>query len=183
MELFVGLLERAVGEFKCGIARGDSVAAIGVLNCINVVRCCGGALPPNTPQVEKDWPPQPAQDKKDLTEDESRGLAFASLAASNIDLALIFIGGGALPQRFRPGEKFQFNVQGFVRYLAAAIRQRATAEDIEPAWRDFIDCFPRKLASGTLDWIDLMWAARVVMVHFEHRPVNTAAEALHKLVA
>jgi len=179
---FDEFLQRAVDEFIPEIKKGHSLSAIGLLNYLNVCVSCGIAVSARLTEIEADWLSQTAKHKRDLTESESRHIAFAALAIGALDLVPTFIGGGALSQRFRPGETFQFNTQGFVRYIAVAILSGAKAEDIEPAWRDFLDCFPRKLASETLDWVDLMWAARTMMEHFEHQPVTVVAENLHKLV-
>lgn len=182
LSLFNQFLGPAVEELGQKIKKGHLVSAISILNYVVVATCCASDLPGQATALEAVWLPRIAQCKRDLTESESKHMAFAALASGALDLVPTFIGGGALPQRFRPGETFQFNTQGFVRYMAVAMLSRAKAEDIEPAWRDFLDCFPRKLASETLDWVDLMWAARTMMMHFEHRPVAVVAENLHKLV-
>jgi hypothetical protein len=179
---FDEFLQRAVDEFIPEIRKGHSFSAIGLLNYLNVCVCCGIAVSARFTEAEAGWLAQIAKHKRDLTESELRHLAFAALAGGALDLVPTFIGGGTLPQRFTPGETFQFNTQGFVRYIAVAMLSSAKAEDIEPAWRDFQECFPRKLASETLDWVDLMWAARTMMEHFEHQPVTVVADNLHKLV-
>jgi hypothetical protein len=175
-------LVRALGEFEGGIRRGSAVRAVGLLNYLNAARCCGAEVPSQADGVEPVWLQQIAQFQGDLTESESKTMALAVLASALVDLVPTFIGGAPVLADFKPGETFGFNVQGFVRYVAAAIRAGAASEAVELAWRDFVDSFPRKLASQTLGWVDLLWAARSMMVHFEHRPVETVAAALHEFV-
>src|SRR5262249_2212079 len=133
---------RALGEFKGGIQRGSAVRIAGLLNYLNAARCCGAEVPPQADGVESAWLRQIAQFQPDLTENESKTLALAALALALVDLVPAFIGGGPAPADFNPGESFGFNVQGFVRYVAAAIRAGAAPEAVEPAWRDFVDNFP-----------------------------------------
>jgi hypothetical protein len=182
VSLFNRFLGSAIEELSPEVKKGHVVSAISMLNYAVVAACCASDLPEQATTLEAVWLPQIAKYKHDLTESESKYMAFAALASGALDLVPTFIGGGALPQRFRPGETFQFNTQGFVRYIAVAMLSGTKVEDIEPAWRDFLDCFPRKLASETLDWVDLMWAARTMMEHFEHQPVTVVAENLHRLV-
>lgn len=183
MEPIAELLPRAIQQVSMGgIGVGRLVATVGLLSYLNVSRCCGVQVPPEAVTVEPRWLEQLVAFKRKLDEEESAALAFAALAAKELALVTAFIGGGALPRRFKPGEVFQFNIQGFVRYLAVALEQQASAEDIEPAWRDFVRCFPYKYAAGTLRFVHLMWCARVVMTHFERRPVETVADALHQMI-
>jgi hypothetical protein len=177
------LMPRAIEEISvAGVGVGRLVATIGLLSYLNVSRCCGVAVPPEAIAIEPLWLEQLVEFKRKLDEEERAALAFAALAVRELALVPVFIGGGALPGRFKPGEVFQFNTQGFVRYLAVALEQNASALDIEPAWRDFVRCFPYKYAAGTLRFVHLMWCARAVMVHFERRAVETVAGALHQMI-
>ena len=172
---------RAVGEFETGVDCRNTVRALGLLSYLNTTLCCGASVV-SASGLEARLLPQFPPHKKALTEREIHTLALAALAANLPELVPDLLGGGALPKRIRPGASFQFNVHGFVRYVAASMLARADAAAIEPAWRSFVDSFPRKLASNTLGWVDLLWAARAIMVHFEHRPAETVAAALHDLV-
>lgn len=182
LSLFNSQLDPAVKELGQEVEKHDVVSAMGIMKYASVAICCGSDLPRGALHLEETWLPQIAKFRRDLTESESRHMALAALACRKLELVPSFIRGGALPKRFRPGETFQFNAHGFVRYLAVAMLAHAKAEDIEPAWYDFLQCFPRKLASETLNWIDLLWVARTVMVHFEHRPVAVVADGLRQLV-
>jgi hypothetical protein len=183
MEAITEFLPLAIEE----ILRSDISAIragnyVRLLSYLNVTRCCGAPVPPEASTIESKWLTLLAEHKRKLDEDERSKMAFAALALKELALVPVFIYGGPLPKRFKPGEVFQFNVQGFVRYLAVALEQNASAEDIEPAWRDFVRCFPYKYAAGTLRFVHLMWCARTVMVHFERRPVETVADALHQMI-
>ena len=180
--LLADYFDRAVADFKSGVARGASVRALGLLNYLNLARCCGAEVPRSADGLEQAWLPQLAKFAGDFTEEESKTLAFAALGAALPDLVPAVIGGGALPSSFEPGKSFQFNVQGFAHYVASAMLAEATPEQVEPAWHDFVENFPRKLASQTLRWVDLMWAARAMMEHIEHRPAATTASELHEFV-
>jgi hypothetical protein len=175
-------LGSSLRELGSDITGDDVVRALGLLNYLNIARCCGAQVPRKAVGLEQKWLPQLAQFSDGYTEGESKTLALAALAAARPDLVPAFIGGRALPSNIKPGETFQFNVQGFVRYIAVAMREGAAPEAVEPAWRDFVECFPRKLASQTLRWVDLLWAARAMMEHFERRPAETVAAALHEFL-
>jgi hypothetical protein len=154
-----------------------------MLSFTNVVQCCGDALAADVGAVESSWLAELAADASDLRDLERRKLALAALATGATHLVPAFIKGGALPTQFVAGQTFDFNVQGFIRYLAVAIERRASADDVAPAWRTFVDRFPRKLAAETLDWLDLLWAARAVVAVIGRQPVGTVAQQLHTLVA
>jgi hypothetical protein len=182
LALLAEFLPPAIAEMSVRIRKDARVAAIGLLSYLNVARCCGGTVPADAATVEPEWLQVLAEHKRKLTENEKVTLAFAALAAKTISLVPDFIAGGRLPKRFVPGEVFQFNRQGFVRYLAVAIERQAAAQEIEPAWRDFVQSFPRLYAAKMIQFVDLMWCARAVMVHFERRPVETVADALHQMI-
>jgi hypothetical protein len=158
------------------------VTTLGVLHYVAVARCCDGALPREAIAIEKDWLPFLASRKGDMEEKESYSMAFAALALGAFERVPGFIGGGPLPASVEPGQKFQLNVQKFVRYMAAAAARGMKAEEVAPAFREFVLVFPLKVGAKSLQWIDLMHAARAYYVHFERRPVETVAQTLHELV-
>lgn len=184
LESVTGFLPRAIEQLsESDMSASNLGDFVRLLSYLNVTRCCGVAVPAKALTIEPHWLALLSEHRKKLDEDERTKMAFAALAVRELALVPVFISGGPLPQRFKPGEVFQFNVQGFVRYLAVALEQNASAQDIEPAWRDFVRCFPYKYAAGTLRFVHLMWCARAVMVHFERRPVETVADALHQMIA
>jgi hypothetical protein len=182
LAMLAEFLPRAIEEMSVRIRKDAQVAAIGLLSYLNVARCCGETVPADAATMEAEWLQVLAEHKRRLNENEKVTLAFAALAAKTISLVPDFIGGGRLPKRFAPGEVFQFNRQGFVRYLAVAIEREASAQEVEPAWRSFVQSFPRLYAARMIQFADLMWCARAVMAHFEKRPVETVAQAFHQMI-
>ena len=143
------------------------------------VRCCD--YPPRIPSREQEWLPPLVDHVKRLDEIQIRIVAF--LAIANDQLALLpKLIGGTIPAQFEPGRKFQFNVDGFLRYLAAASRNHATSEDIEAAWTDFLTAFPRLLGSEVLTWAGLLAAARAVYTRFNGVEIGAVAQRLHERV-
>jgi hypothetical protein len=173
-------LDQVLSDFAGGIDDGNVFLAAGVLNFANLLRCSGERVPAEVD--EPAWLAAIAPHKKMLEEKRQHSLALASLAVGESELVPKFIGGGKLPKTFKPGEAFQFNVQGFVRYMAVAMNHGAAAEDVGPAWGEFVQVFPRKLATKTLDWIDLFWATRAFLVHFEKRDAGEVAQDLYDYV-
>jgi len=158
------------------------VAWLGLLHYVDVCQCCGVNVTVGDRVVEVSWLQRIVEARPNLTREELVGAAMACLGLGQPELVPQLIGGGKLPTRFVPGEKFEFNVEGFIRYVAVAIRDKAEPEAVDPAWRSFLAAFPRKLATKTLTWTDLLWAARAMMEQIEGRPVGGTAQALHDLV-
>jgi hypothetical protein len=173
-------LEAVISDFAEGITGSNAFLAAGVLNFANLLRCSGERVPAEVD--EPAWLAAIVPHKKMLEEKRQHSLALASLAAGETELVPKFIGGGKLPKTFKPGETFQFNVQGFARYMAVAIEHGAAAEDVGPAWGEFVQVFPRKLATNTLDWPDLFYATRAFLVHFEKRDASEVAQDLYDYV-
>lgn len=183
IDLFDELCSVAISDLGQAVTAGSEVRALGLLNYLNAVSCCGNTDSPRASSVnESDWLSQIARGAENLTENELRNLAVAALATGRIDLVPAFIGGKLELDRFEPDKKFGFNTQGFVRYLAAAIDGDAEPEGVEIAWSEFLSNVPRMLASGTFTWVDLLWLGRALMVQIEKRPVETTAEGLHDLL-
>ena len=66
--------------------------------------------------------------------------------------------------------------------MAIATQVNATYENIEPAWIDFLNCFPENLATKTLNWADLFWFARIIVEQFQKKPVGLVAQTIYNLV-
>jgi hypothetical protein len=172
----------AIAELKHRLDTPQIMLAVKFLSYLNTARCCGESLPAEAVENEGHWFARIASKPADLDESVRQTLAFAALALGETSFVPGLIDSGPLAKRFVPGKSFQSNTQGFIRYLALAIDKKAKAEDIAPAWNDFVTHFPMKLSAETLTWPDLLWCARAVGVHFEGRPVETAAEAVHEMV-
>lgn len=181
LSLLAPFLPQALSEIGDTIDDETAKPALYLLAYVNVARCCG-ALAPGDGEVERRWLPPIAQLADTLSERDRFSLAFGAVAAGLPALVPDFIGGGPLPRSIEPGKSFGFNVPGFVRYLAAAETTGGTAADVLPAWTEFLDNFPRKLASNALEWFDLMWAARAFHARIEGEPDETVAEWLHRAV-
>ena len=177
------LLPRVLADFSAGITAVNRVPAQYLLSFCNTAVCCGVSLPSVAALLEREWLPQLASHADVMAEPERSTLALAAIAAGRPGLVSPFIGGGSLSTHLTPGETFNFNVQGFIRYLASAVQQGTPLSAIEPAWETFIDTFPYKLAASTLDWSHLLYAGRVVATSFEGRAVGTVAESLHRRVS
>ncbi|MCY1042081.1 hypothetical protein OV208_12210 [Corallococcus sp. bb12-1] len=176
------LAEPALEQVARGFEDLMPVQVVDTLSFVNTLECLGleDGLLARTP-VET-WLEALMKAHRTLHEEMAYRCGLVSLAQGLPDLAARFVGGDKLPATFTPGQTFGLNVQGFVRYLATALRQQARAEEVRPAWDMFVEVFPLKSAADTLEWKDLFWAARAYHVGFEHRPVAEVAEALHSRV-
>lgn len=179
---FDSALQTALKLMACKPFDVGLAGRIAVLHYINSARCSGTPLPEPALSAEGTWLPALSAYKDRVPEKVSDAMAFAALAFGRFELVPTFIGGGPLPASIEPGQKFQFNVQKFVRYMATAAVRGAKAEDVLPAFREFVLVFPFKLGAESLDWVELLYAARAYYVHFEHRPVETVSQTLHELV-
>ncbi|RKH20064.1 hypothetical protein D7Y13_06770 [Corallococcus praedator] len=155
---------------------------VNVLSFVNAMECAGQVDGLLARAPVESWLEALMKARRTLHEVLAYRCGLVSLAQGLPELAARFVGGGKLPESFTPGQTFGFNVQGFVRYLATAQRRQARAEEVRPAWETFAEVFPMKRAADTLDWKDLLWAARSFHVGFEHRPVAEVLEAVHSRV-
>ena len=152
------------------------------LYLLNSTRCCGHALPPEAAGVEDDWLTQLATLANGMNEREQHTLGIAASAASLARLVPSFTGSGPLAERFVPGQMLGFNVPDFAVYIATALVHKASYQDVEPAWLDFVHRFPYTLDTGALSWPALMWAARAVLSTIGQLPEAEVALELHRLV-
>ncbi|WP_375744262.1 hypothetical protein NR800_05515 [Corallococcus interemptor] len=179
-------LSRLAGPALQQVAREfDSLRpaqVINVLSFVNAQECAGvleGLLAGSPVEA---WLEALMKVRRTLHEDLVYRCGLVALALGPPELAARFVGGGALTEDFAPGRTFGFNVQGFVRYLATARLRKAPAQDVRPAWEEFVEAFPMKTAAGTLEWKDLFWAARAYFAGLEGRPVARVGESLHARV-
>jgi hypothetical protein len=175
-------LEAAIELVEARGLNNQFPGAVVVLQYINNARCAGLAVPESAVGAEAKWLPALAPYQSQMSDKDSYTMALAALALGAFDLVPTFSGGGSLPASIEPGQKFQFNVQKLIRYMAAAAVQGAKVDDVSPAFREFVLTFPFKLGAKSLDWTDLLYAARAYYVHFERRPAETVAQTLHELV-
>lgn len=155
---------------------------LNVLSFLNAAECCNSASDLVPPALLQKWAERFFAKRKAMSDEIELRSALVALAAGDIVLGAKLSGGGKLAGRFAAGETFGFNAQGFVRYLAVAIAQKAAADDARPAWIDFVRAFPAKKAAGTLDFNDLFWGARVFYHAIEGQQPTAVGSAVHALV-
>ena len=174
---------RIIDEIGTRIDGDRILPSIFALSYLNVVRCCGGPVPPGADEAEQGWLPQLAERVREVREPDRHMLALASCAASLPSLVPTFAELPDTDERFVADRTFGFNVPGFAGYLASAIDQGGSYQDIEAAWLEFVHSFPYKLAARTLGWPALLYAARGVYATLGELPENEVAMELHRLVA
>lgn len=183
----LGLLEpfvpSACAEMENGIDEALARPAVFLLDYINLARTCGGKVPAIAVELEFDILKSVVRFAESFEDTRCQILALAAVATGLTPLVPQYLAGDPMPDAVAAGEVFFFDFRGFTRYLAVAFEQGLTADDVAPAWRNFVESFPRKLAAGTADWIDLFWAARAYLTLFERRPVETVAGSLHEMVS
>lgn len=86
------------------------------------------------------------------------------------------------PLPFEPGATFEFNLQGVVRHLAAAVQERRPAEEVLPAWHDLVRSYPYLERAALAELDTLLWAARIVFHHLGGQPLGTVAEVLREAI-
>lgn len=168
--------------------RGDEPAtaapssAVAVLSYAGIMRCVGVNLPANGADVESRWLRVVAQRPDLLNEPDLRTAALAAVAVGEPELVPEFTGGGALVARNTTRRIAGPNLPGFARHLAEVIEGGGGREAVEDPWRSFLQGFPLTLAEEGCRWIDLVWAAMAIMVHFEQRPASDVGTWLPRLV-
>ena len=82
------------------------------------------------------------------------------------------------PLAFTPGESFGPNVQGLLRYLAAATENRARVEDVMPAWKTFLAVFLSLYNARQVNFETLFWIARIVYHDIGGESLGSAGDHL-----
>jgi hypothetical protein len=175
-------VELGVASMNRTPTAGGVLPRLGLLSLVSALECAGLAAQPYAGADAPAAVDGIVAGIEDLVEPFRHTTGLAAVATGRTALVPKCVRGGKLPARFKAGESFQFNVPGFVRYLAVAADKGAAAADVEPAWLDFVSAFPHKLAAETLDWSDLLWAARIYYHGFEKRPAADVVGALRALV-
>jgi len=170
------------------VAHGDEPAeaapasSVSVLSYMALMRCLGRKVPDQAAAVESRWLAIIAERPDLLNESDLRTAALAAVAASQADLVPQFVGGGALVPRNISRDVAGPNLPGFARHLAEVIKGGGGRDAVEEPWRTFLQAFPLTLASDGCRWVDLVWAATAIMVHFEQRPASDVGTWLPQLV-
>ncbi|RKH41380.1 hypothetical protein [Corallococcus sicarius] len=157
--------------------------ALQVLSFVNAAEECGAVQGMVEASPAKAWLEAIAKLPRKQDDRLHYRCGLVALCLGAPELAATLVGGGKLPAgSFTPGEQFGFNVQGFIRYLATAMKEQAPADEVRPAWRSFVEGFPKNKSAGQVTWSDLLWAARAFYTRIEQLPVARVGEALHPLV-
>lgn len=153
--------------------------ALQVLSFVNAAEECGAARGLVEASPAKTWLELIARSAKKQDDRLLYRCGLVALCLGEPELAAKLVGGGKLPTTLTPGETFGFNVQGFVRYLATAMKIGAGPEATRRAWESFAAGFPMNMAAERVSWSDLLWAARAYFAGVEGRPVAQVGESLH----
>lgn len=177
---YTPFLADAVKEADAGEG-ADPGRRVDLLQFAAVARACGAKLPADAKRIEADWLPALAEQGESLDEFVREEMAFACVAAGQPERVAELL-GAALPKSAPAGKTFGPNFGGLAKYLAAAVRDGAALDDVEPAFADFLAEFPDKLEAGTADWPALFWCARAVLSTIGGRAEGEVAAEIHRRV-
>ena len=119
--------------------------------------------------------------KKKLNEQDRYRLAFHALAAGRADIVHDLLGKDKSPA-FDANARFEFHTEAFLRHIARAQSESRVASDVEPAWQEVVQLFPRKYAAQTLKLRDFAHASRAVLVQLGGVALTAWPAALRELV-
>ncbi len=180
---WAGPMRRALGEVPDAPTLETLPAMLGVLAYMSTTGGWGQGVPDAFYSVEKRWIGQLAiiahESKSKLL---GRVVAFAALGAGLGDLVPIMMGEGEeLTGAATPQDK-PTTIKACAYYFARALKQGLSADDVRPAYVDFIECFPGRLEDNELTWVELMWVARMYYVQFERKRPTHVGQSLHRAV-
>lgn len=154
-----------------------AVTALVLANTLDVV---GLPLPSNSWPTMRAWLPRMEVSRDDESTADWWTAGFAAVA---LDEPLRFFKAAGLslgrPNPFVAGATFQFNMQGLVRHLAAAIETGASFEDVRPAWEDLLHSYSYLRSARSIDEGVLLWIGRIVFHRIAGRPLGEVAQAIH----
>jgi hypothetical protein len=148
---------------------------VDLLDLANVIECTHQARPAATRNTLRSWLPRIA-----VSRDDERTASYWS-----VGYAALALGDQATVARFAParpftaGATFEFNQQGLLAHLAAAVASRAKLADVMPAWQDLLASFGPLRQSNSADGGTLLWIARCVFHLVGGAPVETVTRRLH----
>jgi hypothetical protein len=119
--------------------------------------------------------------KKKLNEQDRYRLAFHALAVGRPDIVHNLLGRDK-SAAFDRNAKFEFHTEAFLRHIARAQSESRAASDVELAWQEFAQLFPRKYAAQTLKLRDFAHASRAVLVQLGGLTLTAWPAALRELV-
>jgi len=83
------------------------------------------------------------------------------------------------PIPFKRGEKFEFNVQGLLAHLGAALLVGARFEDVATAWGSFLVCADMLINAHRIEYVLVLWIARIVYHHIGGQPLVSVGDLLY----
>src|SRR5262249_51205378 len=108
-----------------------------------------------------------------------------TLAVGKFDSVLSSTGKSAAD--FKPGKFFKDDGRKLARYLACAMKYGGTAEDVEPAWFDFLSrrspATTPRIEAGDLHWKDLLAVQVAITYQIGKQPRGGAGLALRRAIA
>lgn len=185
----VPVYQKALEELKGMVTNDTRAQVVSIVAMKNALECCGLTGADLVTESESEvaqqisrWVARISRFSKNLSDWEARTVALAAIETGDTEHVPTLVGGGRLPKSFMPGETFQFNTQGLIRYLAVASNTNQTLESVMPAVNDFVDSFPYKLAAGALDWDELLYAGRIAISVIGREPLPVVAEAMNAII-
>lgn len=155
----------------------DERYAVTVLSMVNALRCGGVRADANDDARERRW--LAAIDPVGQS-GVRYGRGHAAIAAAGCGLADVAkAAAGEGPELFRAAAVFGCELSPFAAHLAAAQQTNAGPDEVEPAWASFLRNFPGEEAAHTVQWLDLLWAARAVYAVLGRTPVAEVGARLH----
>lgn len=181
------------------LAHGDQVAisapasAMAVISYVALARCAGVPGVAGVGDAAHDlaarWLPILARHGAQRYEATRRTAALAAVAAGCEDLVPALDGGGPLVPRIGRRDEGVIagpNIAGFTRHLAELLAGSGSGEAkvdaVEDDWWSVLHAFPLTLAADGVRWIDLVWAAEILMVRFEQRPASDVGVHLPAMI-
>ncbi|MGZ3422221.1 MAG: hypothetical protein ACXVEE_30405 [Polyangiales bacterium] len=137
--------------------------ALGVMHCVFVSRSCGAQVDPQVEAYAKHMIEVTAEHAASLSDRGRRKLAIAALGVGAFESVGRCLGVN-LEARVEPGKLHSFGIESSLAYLAAGLRAKQPARDLEPAYREIVTGFPYQLHLEKLDWADLFAIARAFQV-------------------
>jgi hypothetical protein len=160
----VALVDQAVAELDGQTGEGrHGKHSIALLDLANVLSCSGLAVAAEAEGRIRRWLPRADVSRNDAQAFWYWTVGFAALALDDRPTYRRIAGHGkdeALP--WDPGATFEFNVQGLLAHLAAAVERKVGLKDVAPAWENLLESFPALREADSLDPGALLWVARVV---------------------
>jgi hypothetical protein len=176
------LVDRAAAEVDAQHSPAERVAvhAVGLMNLGNALQSIGCDLGPGTIDRFRGWVSRLDAGRNDPQAYWYWSGGFAALALDERVTYRRYAGRGPKDAlSFQPGQTFEFNLQGLMEHLAAAIEAGAKLDGVRPAWQDFLRQLDKLRAANTVDPGTVLWIARVVHHRIGGAPLGQVARRAH----